>query len=287
MNQYGIDNIGSGRFKITVAGTRVFIKLALLTGIINFSAAQAQRQPTLSIFSTQVVESIKETGNAARNLENDLQGVIEELEKHRQLYMQSQCQGSVGDQGCGQITRQMSESYSAMLDILADRLPDMQRNIQVTRDSLKTRLGQELGRNRTGRDLQQLLRSNKQQLSAPQRTRLRQKGLRLSDRFRQYFQLVNQGNTESLALLGSEMYLDIDETSELIELTQQQLSRAKLVTELSDQIGVLTPEMEKTVSDVKHLIFGEYQDDSDFVPANLDTLEKSEVTFCSEFDNNC
>ena len=56
------------------------------------------RQPTLNIFSTQVIENIKETGNAARSLENDLQSVIEELEKHQQLYRESKCQGVVSDQ---------------------------------------------------------------------------------------------------------------------------------------------------------------------------------------------
>ena len=77
----------------------------------------------------------------------------------------------------------MAASYRVMLDTMADRLPEMERNIQITRDSLKTRLAKELGRNRTGADLQRLLRNNKQSISSVQRTRVRQQGARLSDRF--------------------------------------------------------------------------------------------------------
>lgn len=264
---------------------------SVVFGIVLYATATEARtaQPTLNIFSTQVIENIKETSNAARNLENDLQGVIEELEKHQQLYKESKCHGAVGDQGCNQISRQMAQTYTVMLDTMAERLPDMERNILMTRDALKTRLAKELGRNRTGHDLQLLLRSNKQGISAPHRTRVRRQGLRLSDRFRQYFYLVNQGNTESLALLGSEMYLDMDETSELIQLTQQQLHRAKLYVDLSEHMGTITPEMDQTVSEVKRIIFGEYDETSDFVPADLDTLDQNKARgdYCSEFDPNC
>ena len=92
-------------------------------------AAITPRQPTLNIFSTQVIENIKETGDAARNLENDLQSVIEELAKHQQLYTESKCQGVVSDQGCDQISRQMAASYRAMLDTMAERLPEMERTV--------------------------------------------------------------------------------------------------------------------------------------------------------------
>ncbi len=244
------------------------------------------RQPTLNIFSTQVIENIKETGDAARILETDLQSVIEELEKHQELYTESKCQGVVSDQGCDQISRQMASSYKAMLDTMANRLPEMERNIQITRGALKTQLAKELGRNRTGADLQRLLRNNKQSISSVQRTRVRQQGARLSDRFRKYFLLVNQSNTGSLALLGSEMYLDMDETLGLVQLTRQQIHRAQLYVDLSERMGTITPEMEQTVSEVKRIIFGEYDDDSDFVPATLETADKP-GKFCSEFDANC
>jgi len=279
-------------FPISQQTLTIKILSSVIFGIILYctaTEAQTARQPTLNIFSTQVIENIKETGNAARSLENDLQSVIEELEKHQQLYKESMCHGAVGDQGCKQLGRQMAQTYTVMLDTMAERLPEMERNILMTRDTLKTRLAKELGHNRTGYDLQLLLRNNKQSISAPHRTRLRGQGLRLSDRFRQYFYLINQGNTESLALLGSEMYLDMDETSELIQLTQQQLHRAKLYIDLSEHMGTITPEMDQTVSEVKRVIFGEYEETSDFVPADLDTLDekKARRNYCSEFDPNC
>lgn len=290
MNDQGINNPNFG-FSNTIqfSGKKRFLQALVCSVFLYGSLTEGQtaRQPTLNIFSTQVIENIKETGNAARSLENDLQGVIEGLEKHQRLYIESKCSGAIGDQGCEQISRQMAQSYSSLLDTMAERLPDMERNIIMTRDALKIRLAKELGRNRTGQDLQVLLRDNKQGVSAPHRTRVRRQGLRLSDRFRQYFFLVNQGNSESLALLGAEMYLDMDETSELIQLTQQQIQRAKLYVDLSDQMGIITPEMEKTVSAVKRIILGDYDTDSDFVPTNLETLDKTGGKFCSEFDPNC
>jgi len=253
----------------------------------NAMAAQSStRQPTLNIFSTQVIENIKETGNAARTLENDLQGVIEQLEQQQQLYYESKCEGAVGDQGCDQISKQMADTYKEMLDSMGERLPDMERNIMTTRDSLKKRLNKELGHNRTGQDLQQLLRKKKGGIAVAQRTQVRRKGARLSDRFRQYFNLVSQGSSESLALLGAEMYLDMDETAELIQLTQQQIRRARLVVDLSDAFGTITPEMQKTVSEVKRIIFGEYNGEGGQVPTDLDTVEKP-GKFCSEFDPGC
>lgn len=249
-------------------------------------AQPAPRQPTLNIFSTQVIENIKETSNAARTLESDLLSVVQELEQHQRLFHESKCEGAEGDEGCGQISRQMAETYKVMLDTMAERLPDMERNIMITRDALQRRLSAELGYNRTGQELQQLLRDGKEGLSSAQRTRVRRQGARLSDRFRQYFYLVNQGSTESLALLGAEMYLDMEETAELIQLTQQQIHRAKLFVELSEQFGTITPEMETTVAEVKRIIFGDYEGDDGFVPADLDVVEKP-AKFCSEFDTNC
>ena len=162
----------------------------------------------------------------------------------------------------------------------------MEHSITNTRDSLQRRLAKEFGHNRTGRDLQHLLRSNKHNQMAAQRTRIHRQGVRLSDRFRQYFQLVNRGSGESLALLGAEMYLDMDETASLIQLTQQQIERSKLVVDLSDSFGTLTPEMKSTVTGVKRIIFGDYEEDTGFVPAALESGKKSD-TFCSEFDPDC
>jgi len=244
------------------------------------------RQPTLNIFSTQVIENLKETGNAAQTLENQLQEVIGQLERQQRLYQESKCEGAFGDQGCKQLSQQMAGTYKQMLTIMEDRLPDMEHSIITTRDSLQRRLAKEFGHNRTGRDLQYLLRSNKHNQMLAQRTRIHRQGVRLSDRFRQYFQLVNQGSGESLALLGSEMYLDMDETAKLIQLTQQQIERSKLVVDLSDSFGTLTPEMKSTVAGVKRIIFGEYEEDDGFVPAALESGNKSDK-FCSEFDPDC
>ena len=73
----------------------------------------------------------------------------------------------------------------------------------------------------------------------------------------------------------------MDETLELIQLTQQQIHRAQLYVDLSEHMGTITPEMEQTVSEVKRIIFGEYDDDPDFVPATLDTGGTNPVSFAA------
>ena len=88
-------------------------------------------------------------------------------------------------------------------------------------------------------------------------------GIRLSQRFEQYYKLVatssvNQ-NTHSLAVIASDMYLDMAEASTLIARTREEIARATLMEQLNQSFGVITPEMQEVVDGVKAILFGDYE----------------------------
>ena len=56
--------------------------------------------PVVRLFPTTVLEDIRETGQVAEDMENNLQQIIHRLDMQQQLYTESLCQGADGDQGC-------------------------------------------------------------------------------------------------------------------------------------------------------------------------------------------
>jgi uncharacterized protein YaiE (UPF0345 family) len=85
-------------------------------------------------------------------------------------------------------------------------------------------------------------------------------GMRLSERFKQYYQLVATSGSQSdqsLAVLASDIYLDMEETSVLIERTRQEIARATLMEQLNQSFGIITPEMMEVVGGVKTILFGD------------------------------
>ena len=84
--------------------------------------------------------------------------------------------------------------------------------------------------------------------------------MRLSDRFHQYYKLVAQSGGQvnsSLAVIASDIYLDMQETSGLIARTRDEISRATLMEQLNQSFGTITPEMQEVVAGVKAILFGE------------------------------
>jgi hypothetical protein len=85
-------------------------------------------------------------------------------------------------------------------------------------------------------------------------------GMRLSERFKQYYQLVASSSSQtdqSLAVLASDIYLDMEETSTLIQRTRQEIARATLMEQLNQSFGIITPEMIAVVGGVKSILFGD------------------------------
>lgn len=218
--------------------------------------------PVVRLFPTTVLEDIRETGQVAEEMENNLQEVIGRLDLQQQLFTDSLCQGTDGDEGCAQISKQMGATYLEMLNLMSERLPDMERAVNSTRVSLEKRLRKELGQRTTPTSLQDSL-LGKASAKAASRTRpaLRgRSGVRLSDRFTQYYNLVathREGPSASLAVVAADIYLDMEEASQLIAATQEEISRAALMEQLNQSFGLITPEMSAVVTGVKEILFGE------------------------------
>jgi hypothetical protein len=232
----------------------------IATGEIPVAAKQS---PTIRLFPTTVVENIKHTGEAARAMEQDLQSVIERLNDQEELYIASKCEGAGAEQGCSEIANQLGQTYLEMLNLMETRLPGMEDSVRATNASLQKRIRKELGHKSTPRGLQKLLAKTPQR--ATESPRYQRRSGRLSEKFRQYYKLVamaprsNSGG--SLAAVAAEIYLDTQEVQELIALTRDEISRAKLMIDLDQAYGIITPEMFDMVGRVKTILFGETAED--------------------------
>jgi hypothetical protein len=149
-----------------------------------------------------------------------------------------------------------------MLNVMSERLPEMETAVDSTRTSLEKRLREELGQRTTPTTLQNTLLGDSGAAATPaQRPALRgRSGVRLSDRFKQYYELVathREGPGQSLAVVASDIYLDMAEASQLIAATQEEIARASLMEQLNQSFGLITPEMAAVVGGVKEILFGE------------------------------
>ena len=244
---------------VTATPIRVF---GLSLAISCFVATPVQADsPTIRLFPTTVMEDLRQTSSVAKEMESGLQEVIGRLDQQQQLYQDSKCDGAESDSGCQRLAKQLGATYLDMLGIMEERLPDMEHTVNNTRLSLEKRLRSELGNKMTSWTLQETLLGGNQQstdVSAP--TMRSRSGMRLSERFRQYYQLVassSSQNDQSLAVLASDIYLDMDETSVLIARTREEIARATLVEQLNQSFGTITPEMMEVVGGVKSILFGE------------------------------
>ncbi len=237
-----------------------FVLILVMTLAMN--ALASPTGPVMRLFPTTVLEDIRETGEVAEDMENSLQDVIARLDLQQQLYTESQCAGADEDPGCARIAKQLGATYLEMLNTMTDRLPDMERAVDSTRNGLQKRLRVELGQKSTPSSLQDALlgraaRTAQQESTIALRGR---SGVRLSDRFQQYYKLVatrQGGASSSLAVVASDIYLDMEEASHLIVATREEIGRATLMEQLNQSFGLITPEMTEVVNGVKSILFGE------------------------------
>jgi len=247
-------------------GSRALYYVCLAVLFIAFAAVATQKAyantPTIKLFPTTVVEDLKQTGNVARDMETGLQEVIGRLDQQQELYQESKCDGADNDSGCQRLARQIGATYLDMLTIMEERLPDMEHTVNNTRLSLEKGLRNELGRKMTPWTLQEtLIGGNVNKTAQQDAPTLRgRSGMRLSERFKQYYQLVATSGAkgdQSLAVLASDIYLDMEETSLLIQRTRQEIARATLMEQLNQSFGIITPEMIEVVGGVKSILFGD------------------------------
>ena len=237
--------------------------------------------PSIKLFPTTVLEEIRHTGNVAAEMETGLQAVISHLDEQQKLYMESKCEGNEGDPGCEHMARQLGKSYLELLNIMADRLPEMETAVNATSSSLEKRIRKELGQKNTSWTLQELLigAESDNSSTAGQPSLRGRSGMRLSARFNQYYKLVARAggkSASSLAVIASDIYLDMQETSALIARTREEISRATLMEQLNQSFGTITPEMQAVVTGVKAILFGE---ELDSMPMAVSPVEPDDYEY--------
>ena len=237
--------------------------IALVTLVMSTTTAMAAPSgPVMRLFPTTVLEDIKETGEVAAALESNLTDVIARLDLQQQLYSDSRCDGAEGDAGCARIADELGKTYLELLNTMSERLPAMEAAVNNTRDGLQKRLHQELGQKTTPSSLQDSL-LGRESASSESRAALAlrgRSGIRLSDRFAQYYKLVatrHTASSQSLAVIASDIYLDMEDASNLIAATRNEINRATLLEQLNQSLGQITPEMNEVVTGVKSILFGD------------------------------
>ena len=246
--------------KISVS--RLILPVSVAAFALLGANSSFANSPTIRLFPTTVVEDLRQTGNVARDMETGLQEVIGRLDQQQELYQESKCDGAENDPGCQRLARQIGATYLEMLTIMEERLPDMEHTVNNTRQSLEKGLRNELGKKMTPWKLQEALIGGKAAETKPHNapTLRGRSGMRLSERFKQYYQLVATSGAkgdQSLAVLASDIYLDMEETSLLIQRTRQEIARATLMEQLNQSFGIITPEMIEVVGGVKSILFGD------------------------------
>ncbi len=236
----------------------------LLTVMVVSQDVLGATGPSIRLFPTTVLEDIRQTSQVAAAMESGLQDIIARLDQQLQLYRESRCDGNEEDPGCARLARQLGATYLEMLNAMGEQLPDMEQAVNSTQTSLEKRLRKELGQKMTPWGLQELLlgNGNGKSTAGPRPSLRGRSGMRLSDRFRQYYQLVAQtgaSNGHSVAVIASDIYLDMQETADLIVRTREEISRAALLEQLNQSFGIITPEMQQVVSGVKSILFGDPQ----------------------------
>lgn len=266
---------GRQHFSLALAASLI----AMLT-TLPLTASASSGTPTIRLFPTTVLEDIRQTGNVAAEMETGLQDAISRLDQQRRLFDEAKCDGAENDPGCARIAKQLGATYLEMLNVMAERLPDMERAVTNTHRSLEKRLRSELGNKMTSWTLQETLLGNNNTTAAKEQAPVLRgrSGIRLSQRFQQYYNLVAtsspSANNHSLAVIASDMYLDMAEASDLIARTQEEISRATLMEQLNQSFGIITPEMQEVVNGVKSILFGDFESDSQIAGPPPGTFEE-------------
>lgn len=240
--------------------------LALAISLAFGSQAGAMNKagsgPELRLFSSTVVEDIRRTGDAAALMETDIQASIQGMDQQLELYQAAGCEAAGEDPGCSEMRRQLGQTYSLMLDAMDRALPEMEAAINRSRSGLKDSLSRQLGRSMTPTSIQTMMLDDGPRASVRSSRRSGAAG-RLSERFEQYHRLVagaaasGKRGRGALAVTASDIYLEMEEASQLIALTRDEIARAQLYVDIDNAMPGLTGQMEETVTGVKRILFGE------------------------------
>ena len=235
--------------------------------------------PELRLFPTTILDDMNQTTQIIAEMEHSLQDVIVRLDLQQQLFVESRCEGADEDPGCERIRRQLGAAYLEMLEVMENRLPNMDKTVNNTLAGIEKQLTIEIGQKTTPSTLQDTLLGPNE--SAPRvreaESLLRgRSGIRLSERFQSFHDLVATPQSKSsgdILLYGAEVYLDLEQASYLISATRQAIARATLIERLNQSFGEISPEMSEIVSGVKSILFGEEVDFENHIASKPESEE--------------
>ena len=213
--------------------------------------------PQVSLFPRAVTAELAVTRDAAREMENGMSEIVKRMQKQKELYANSNCEGDAsGSVGCNQIISQLSDSYITMLDKMAETLPEVKQSVQNTEKMLQKRIATELGRKQTPDQLQKALLNDGRDVRQPYQGPTTS-GRSMSSIFERQFRMISQNQGQSMMSMASEIYLDMRAASGWVERLEAQLIRQKQIAELQVSAGTLTPEMDSTIAEVTAMVLGE------------------------------
>lgn len=240
------------------------------------SLAQAVPQdsrPSINLFPTSVVENLSETSRAARSMETGMYEVVARLDKQKQAYEGTGCDGSE-DAGCVQLRKAIRGSYKDMLDVMQQSIPQMRSSLDATADSMGNSLRSEIGRKMTPGDVQRVLagRSTSSSPAAAIQSSSKRQG-KLSKMFSRYYELVKRGGkqADALPVLASQIYLDSMQSLYFLDLIEAEIGSQSTELVLELEWGELTDQISSTVTDVKALLWGETDRSEDILEVGLET----------------
>jgi hypothetical protein len=233
--------------------------LAISLGCALLSPAAFASSPKIDLFPTTVLNDLQSSVAATKAMDEQLADVINGMDMAHQTYKQSQCEGNVGDSGCAALKKQIQQKYLEMLDVIDQVLPEVKNSMAQTHKSLGHRLRNQVGRQMTPMDVQNMLTgkgSTIDKINQAIKGNVKSRGL--SKRFQKYYELVSSnGRGEHLAIAAASLFMETDESLSLITQIQSEIASAKVQAQLDITMGELSDEMFATVDGVKTLLYGE------------------------------
>ena len=101
-----------------------------------------------------VVETLRDTGAAATEIEAGIEPVVNQMNQQLEFYRESNCISNASDPACVQLQKQLHDSYGQMLGILESKLPVLSSSIRGASRELEGRLRGEVGQRVSTADLQ-------------------------------------------------------------------------------------------------------------------------------------
>ena len=250
--------------------------LAIALSIVMFdTSASNSTNPSISLFPSTVKQDLKQSVEATKQLEDNIQPIIEQMSATETLFRAANCDGEAADQGCSQLKKQLQQQYFDLLNEVDTFLPEVEKSIIATHQSLSKSITKTLGRTKTPYQLQREMLQQSKTIE----DRVRSKSKRgLSARLQNLLRLTQtKSDPGSVLVAASEFFLDASDSLLILSQTRAAIAQAKTQAALDLELGSLSEEMFTTVDSVKSII---NEDDYDAISdTDVTLMPETEADF--------